>query len=90
MALGAVSDLVTQVKSCNYDEVMRIDRKLHDAAASIPQLSKMKPMAASIIDSPQIIMARLFLNHMFYKGQIMLHQRFLSFTAWYTCLSMYA
>lgn len=76
MALGAVSDLTARVKSCNYAEIMRVDAILLAAAANIPPPLRNKPMAASVTDSPQIIMARLFLSHMFYKGQIMLHRRF--------------
>jgi hypothetical protein len=77
MALGTVSDITAAVKSCSYAEVMRVDGILHEAAASIPPPLKMKPMAASVTDSPQVIMSRLFISHMFYKGQIMLHRRFL-------------
>ncbi|KZF19520.1 putative fungal-specific transcription factor, partial [Xylona heveae TC161] len=77
IALGTIMDLTDAVKPCSYAEVMRVDGILHDAAASIPAPLKMKPMAASITDSAQVIMARLFISHMFYKGQIMLHRRFL-------------
>ena len=75
-ALGIISDLMANVKSCNYAEVMRADATLHEAAASIPQPFKMKSMIASITDSPQVIMSRLFISHLFYKGQITLHRRF--------------
>lgn len=75
-ALGTISDLMANVKSCNYAEVMRADANLHEAAASIPQPFRMKSMTASITDSPQVIMSRLFISHLFYKGQIMLHRRF--------------
>ena len=75
-ALGTISDLTANVKSCNYAGVMRADASLHKAAASIPQPFKMKSMTASITDSPQVIMSRLFISHLFYKGQIMLHRRF--------------
>ncbi|PKY05134.1 hypothetical protein P168DRAFT_304196 [Aspergillus campestris IBT 28561] len=77
-ALGIIADLTSRVKPCSYEEVMQVDRILHDAAASIPAPLKWKPMAASVTDWPQVIIARLFIRHMFYKGQIMLHQRFLS------------
>jgi hypothetical protein len=77
IALGTISDLTAAVKSCSYAEVMRVDGTLHEAAASIPPPLKMKSMAASVTDPPQVIMARLFISHMFYKGQIMLHRRFL-------------
>ena len=76
-ALGSISDLMTNVKSCSYAEVMQADASLHKAAASIPHPFKMKSMTASITDSPQVIMSRLFIRHLFYKGQIMLHRRFL-------------
>ncbi|KAL5365392.1 hypothetical protein BJX96DRAFT_169061 [Aspergillus floccosus] len=76
-ALGIIADLTSRTKPCCYDEVMQVDRILHDAATSIPAPLKWKPMAASVTDSPQVIIARLFITHMLYKGQIMLHQRFL-------------
>ena len=75
-AIGTISDLTANVKSCNYQEVMRVDTSLHEAAASIPQPLKMKSMTASITDCPQVIMSRLFISHLYYKGQMMLHRRF--------------
>lgn len=76
-ALGMIADLTSAVQPCSYAEVMRVDKLFHEAAASIPPPLQMKPMAASVTDSPQVIMARLFIRHMFYKGQVMLHRRFL-------------
>ncbi|CAI7587141.1 unnamed protein product [Penicillium palitans] len=63
-ALGTVADLTDAVKPCSYADVMRVDGILQEAAASIPPF-------------PQVIMPRLFLGHMVYKGQIALHRRFL-------------
>ncbi|KAH8898081.1 fungal-specific transcription factor domain-containing protein [Thozetella sp. PMI_491] len=77
LALGTISDLRAMVQPCDYAEVMRVDSILHEAAASLPLPLRMKPMAASITDTPQTIMTRLFISHMFYRGQIVLHQRFL-------------
>ena len=74
--LGSISDLMANVKACNHTEVMRADANLHEAAASIPQPFKMKSMTASITESPQMIMSRLWIGHLVYKGQIMLHRRF--------------
>lgn len=76
-ALGTVVDLIDAVKPYSYADVMRVDGILQEAAASIPPLLQMKPLAASVTDSPQVIMSRLFLGHMVYKGQIVLHRRFL-------------
>ncbi|PLB46424.1 hypothetical protein P170DRAFT_387278 [Aspergillus steynii IBT 23096] len=77
IALGKASDLAAAVKPCSYAEVMHVDGVLHEAANSIPQQLKIKSMTASLTDSPRIIMERLFISHMFYKGQLMLHRRFL-------------
>ncbi|VUC27735.1 unnamed protein product [Clonostachys rosea] len=76
-ALGQISELRAAVTPCTYEEVMRADSALQRAAESIPPPMKMKPMAASITDPPHAIMWRLFISHLFCKGQIMLHQPYL-------------
>ncbi|CAG8886238.1 unnamed protein product [Penicillium salamii] len=75
-ALGAVIDLADAVRPCTYADVMHIDSMIQEAAASIPPPLKLKSMATSMTDTPQIIMARLFLCHLIYKGQVVLHKRF--------------
>ncbi|PYI28684.1 hypothetical protein BP00DRAFT_402272 [Aspergillus indologenus CBS 114.80] len=77
IALGAIADLADAVKPVSYAEIMQADKAMHDAVASIPPPLRIKPLAASVTDSPQVIMSRLFLGHLLYKGQIMLHRRFL-------------
>ncbi|PYI00229.1 hypothetical protein BO78DRAFT_474123 [Aspergillus sclerotiicarbonarius CBS 121057] len=79
IALGKISDLAANVHLCPYSEVMRVDRVLHDAAASLPPPLRIEPTPLGIgfTDSPQVLMSRLFLRHLFYKGQLMLHRRFL-------------
>ncbi|KAJ0382037.1 hypothetical protein COL922a_013344 [Colletotrichum nupharicola] len=77
IALGAVSDLTSSLQPSGHAEYMRVDKILNDAKASIPPPLQPKSMASSVTDSPQTIMARLFLSHIYYKGQIMLHRRFL-------------
>ncbi|RAH49620.1 putative transcription factor [Aspergillus brunneoviolaceus CBS 621.78] len=77
IALGAIADLADAVKPVSYAEIMQADKALHEAVASIPPPLRIKPLAASVTDSPQVIMSRLFLGHLLYKGQIMLHRRFL-------------
>ncbi|KAK4244302.1 hypothetical protein C7999DRAFT_17424 [Corynascus novoguineensis] len=76
-ALGAVADLAAKVQPCNYAEVMKVDGVLHDAIANIPPLLRPKPMTSSVTDAPDVIMSRLFIQSLFYKGQLMLHRRFL-------------
>ncbi|KAL4950763.1 hypothetical protein BDW69DRAFT_201936 [Aspergillus filifer] len=75
-ALGIIADLTDAVMPCPYSEVLRVDRILQEAAESIPPPMRVKLMAASLTDYPQVIVARLFVKHMYFKGQIMLHRRF--------------
>ncbi|KAL0777289.1 hypothetical protein CaCOL14_006807 [Colletotrichum acutatum] len=77
IALGTISDLTASLTTCSYADMMRVDGNLEQAYTSIPPPLHMKSMASSVTDSPQVIMARLFLRHMFCKGKIMLHRRFL-------------
>jgi hypothetical protein len=77
VALGAVCDVTAAVQPCSYAEIMRVDGVLHKAAADIPPPLQPRPMAASVTDAPEVIMARLFIAHLFHKGRIMLHRRFL-------------
>ncbi|KAL4970987.1 putative transcription factor [Aspergillus stella-maris] len=75
-APGIIADLTDAVMPCNYSEVLRVDRILQEAAESIPPPLKVKSMAANLTDSPQAIVARLFVKHMYFKDQIMVHRRF--------------
>jgi hypothetical protein len=77
VALGAVADLTASVQPCSYAEVIRVDGILKEAAASLPPPLKPKPLSMSVTDPPEVIMARLFIEHLFFNGQIMLHRRFL-------------
>ncbi|CAG8885944.1 unnamed protein product [Penicillium egyptiacum] len=77
-ALGVIVDFTASVRPVAYDEVMRLDRILHDAEATVPAYLRMKAMAAAVTDPPQVIMHRLFLRLMFHKGQIMLHCKYVN------------
>jgi len=68
VALGAISDVTAAVQPYSYSEVIRVDGILYNAVASIPPLLKPKPIASSITDPPELIIVRLFLAHLFYKG----------------------
>lgn len=75
--VGKIADLTSAVAPCSYSEITQLDGMLRDARNTIPKLLQPKPLAASVTDSSQVIMARLFISQIFYKGQIMLHRRFL-------------
>lgn len=76
--LGAIVDFTASVRPVAESEVMRLDRILHDAEATIPSYFRMKTMAMAVTDPPQVIMHRLFVRLMFHKSQIMLHCKYLS------------
>ncbi|PYH73109.1 putative transcription factor [Aspergillus vadensis CBS 113365] len=80
LALGSISNLADAVQPASYAEVMQADKTLHDAVSNIPPPLRFKPLQASMTDSSQVIMSRLFLQHLLFKGQIMLHRRFLNLT----------
>ncbi|KAI0875872.1 hypothetical protein GGS24DRAFT_514958 [Hypoxylon argillaceum] len=77
-AVGAVVDLTAAVVPFPYSEVMRVDRMLETAKATIPPPLRMKPLQLSVTDSPQAIMHRLFISIMFHKGTIILHRKYLN------------
>ena len=77
VALGAISDVTAAVQPPTYTEIMKADAILHQAASSIPPPLQPKPLTSSMTDAPEVIMARLFLAHLQYKGQMLLHRRFL-------------
>ncbi|KAI1451226.1 putative fungal-specific transcription factor [Annulohypoxylon moriforme] len=77
VALNHVSGITASIKAASYAEVMQVDGVLRRAIATIPPPLRMKRIAISVTDTPHIIMARLFLSHLYLKGEIMLHRRFL-------------
>lgn len=77
-ALGAAVDLTAAVVPYPYTEVIRVDRMLQTAKDNIPPFLRMKPLSASVTDSPQVIMHRLFISIMFFKGTIILHRKYLN------------
>ncbi|KAK4120132.1 hypothetical protein N657DRAFT_658669 [Parathielavia appendiculata] len=77
VALGAVADLTAAVQPCSYAEVVRIDGVLREAAASIPPPLKPKLLTMSVTDPPEVMMSRLFIEHLYFLGQMKLHRRFL-------------
>ncbi|KAL4923850.1 fungal specific transcription factor domain-containing protein [Aspergillus undulatus] len=74
--LGTIADLTSAVNPCSYTGIIRVDHILKEAAESIPYPLQSKPTTASLTDSPQVIVAHLFIQHMFFKGQVIIHRRF--------------
>lgn len=75
--IGFVWDLVTDTRQCPYTEIMKMDRMLQDAHSAIPPCLRWVSMAPCIMDSPQVIIQKVFLEIMFHRARIVLHQRYL-------------
>ena len=75
--LGAISDLIADTRSSSYAEVMRLDEWLQDTHSKLPLALKWRSMAGSITDSSHLILQRVYLELMFYNGQIVLHRKYL-------------
>jgi hypothetical protein len=74
---GMISDLTTSARPSSYSEVMRLDRMLNEARLAIPPGLKVRSMAKSITDHPDIIMRRIYLALIFHKAQCVLHRKYL-------------
>ncbi|KAF7175026.1 hypothetical protein CNMCM7691_005494 [Aspergillus felis] len=75
--IGFVWDLVTDTRRCPYAEIMKMDSMLQEVHSAIPQCLQWRSMADCIMDSPQVIMQKVFLEIMFHRARIVLHQRYL-------------
>lgn len=76
VAVGAIS-AATNRSGLDYDQVIHLDKLLDAAGDKIPSVLKMKPIQESIADAPPVIMSRMFIAHLFHKGKLMLHRRYL-------------
>jgi hypothetical protein len=76
--IGIIWDFSTDTsRPYTYAEIMKMDSMLHDTHSSIPLCLQWRSMAHCIMDSPQIIMQKVFLEIMFHRARIMLHQGYL-------------
>ncbi|KAI1742357.1 hypothetical protein F4680DRAFT_30232 [Xylaria scruposa] len=75
--IGLIWDFAADVRLSTYAEVMKMDTKLRDTHASIPECLRWRSISQSIIDSSRVIMQKVSLDIMFYKSRIVLHRRYL-------------
>ncbi|KAF2175888.1 fungal-specific transcription factor domain-containing protein [Zopfia rhizophila CBS 207.26] len=75
--IGFIWDFAADTRSYTYTDVMKMDKKLQETHTSIPECLKWRSMAHCILDSPQIIMQKVFLEIMFHRARIVLHRRYL-------------
>jgi len=74
---GKVVEQANLLNLPHYDEVMALDRELHQAFAAVPPLLRVTPMELSITDPPQLIIQRLSLAVLFHKSRCVLHRKYL-------------
>jgi len=74
---GMISDLATSTRVPPYSEVMRLNKVFDIGYASVPSALHIFPMNQSLIDSPVIILHRLYIALLFQKAKCVLHNRYL-------------
>lgn len=72
---GMVFDLTSSAAPCSYEEIMALDKVLHDTYNTIPQWLTMIPIAQSDMDNPEQIMRRIYIVLVFLKSRCILHRK---------------
>ncbi|TGJ82565.1 hypothetical protein E0Z10_g6230 [Xylaria hypoxylon] len=74
----AVASVVTSTQPPTYAQVLQVDRQLEDMFSRIPEYCTLKTHTNSIIDPPQIVLQRVFIQMNHHKAQVILHWRYLA------------
>ncbi|EFR01673.1 fungal specific transcription factor domain-containing protein [Nannizzia gypsea CBS 118893] len=74
--VGYIWDFAADTRSYTYAEVMKMDKRLHDAHEAIPECLKWHSMAQCILDTPQVIMQKLSLDIILHRARIILHRKY--------------
>ena len=74
---GKVSDLKTLTQPPKYVDVLKLDGTLQGVYDSIPRSLTMRPMSKTIMDSPSIIIQRIYVALLFFRAKCTLHQTYL-------------
>lgn len=78
-SIGAlISDLVADINDHSLLEIMCLDKQLHKAEASLPQIFQWQPLSQSLITPPHIVLHRIVLQLSIQRLLISLHRRSLS------------
>ncbi len=81
-AAGKIMDINSSMRSYPYAETMRLDRLLHEAYLTIPPTLRPRPISESIIDPPDILLGRIFLDQLFHKATCVLHRKYLALASY--------
>jgi Fungal specific transcription factor domain len=74
---GRVLEEINGVYQKRYEEILKIDRGLHDIYESIPEHLKLRPMSEQTLAPVTLIMSRFSLATIYHKAQCVLHRRFM-------------
>ena len=74
---GHIAELKTLTKSPEYIEVLRLDGNLQSIYEGIPPTLMMRPMSKTILDSPSLIVHRVYVALLYFTSKCILHQIYL-------------
>ena len=78
VVFGLIAEQTTSVQFVSYtDDVLRLDKLLHETYNSMPPTLRMRPTFSSVTDSSALILRRLTLEILFQKSRCVLHRRYL-------------
>jgi hypothetical protein len=78
LVFGKIGNQSTSTQAVSYtDDVMKLDKLLHDTYSLIPPPLRMRPAVSSVIDSSAQILRRFALEILFQKSRCVLHRRYL-------------
>ncbi|KAI1820622.1 hypothetical protein F4861DRAFT_545394 [Xylaria intraflava] len=75
---GLVARLSHSLTLPKYAEVMRIDARIQDVWASVPQFMRVKSLSESIAEAPMLVIQRFGLASLYQKSRCVLHRRYLA------------
>ncbi|KAI8635448.1 hypothetical protein F5Y19DRAFT_407806 [Xylariaceae sp. FL1651] len=73
----AVTNVVTNTQPPTYAQILQVDRQIEEKFLKIPLYCRVQ-QTDSIMDAPQIILQRLFIQMNYHKAQIILHWRYMT------------
>lgn len=74
---GKIATHANSLSMPSYDEVLRLDKELVETHSNVPPIFQMQDLDFSITDTPQMILFRFNLGHLFHKSRCVLHRKFL-------------
>jgi hypothetical protein len=76
-AFGMISDSQISKQLSSYKEVMRLDEILEEAYKSVPPWLLMRPMTKSIMDNPETVLKRVYIDLVYHRAKCVLHREYM-------------